>query len=110
MAEEIIHGTVSGEVTMRLWRGDETGGEFEEYVMPAQEGEVVLDVIHRVQATGGAGPGLPLELQSRQVRLLLGRDQRAPGAHVHDPHGHTAPRGDGHRRSDAEPSRSCGTW
>ena len=36
---------------MRLWRGDETGGEFTEYVMPAQEGEVVLDVIHRVQAT-----------------------------------------------------------
>ena len=28
-----------------------TGGEFAEYVMPAQEGEVVLDVIHRVQAT-----------------------------------------------------------
>ncbi len=51
MAEEIIHGTASGEVIMRLWRGDETGGQFEEYVMPAQEGEVVLDVIHRVQAT-----------------------------------------------------------
>ncbi len=56
MAEEIIHGTVSGEVTMRLWRGDETGGRFEDYVMPAQEGEVVLDVIHRVQAT--AAPDL----------------------------------------------------
>ncbi|HZM58089.1 MAG TPA: succinate dehydrogenase/fumarate reductase iron-sulfur subunit, partial [Acidimicrobiales bacterium] len=51
MAEEIIRSTAEGEVTMRLWRGDETGGEFAEYVMPAQEGEVVLDVIHRVQAT-----------------------------------------------------------
>jgi len=39
------------QVTMRLWRGDATGGEFAEYVMPSQEGEVVLDVIHRVQAT-----------------------------------------------------------
>jgi succinate dehydrogenase / fumarate reductase iron-sulfur subunit len=39
------------EVTMRLWRGDESGGEFVDYVMPAVEGEVVLDVIHRVQAT-----------------------------------------------------------
>jgi succinate dehydrogenase / fumarate reductase iron-sulfur subunit len=38
-------------VTMHLWRGDESGGEFAEYVLPAQEGEVVLDVIHRVQAT-----------------------------------------------------------
>jgi succinate dehydrogenase / fumarate reductase iron-sulfur subunit len=51
MAEEIIRSSQSGEVTMRIWRGDETGGEFTEYVMPAQEGEVVLDVIHRVQAT-----------------------------------------------------------
>ena len=51
MAEEIIRSNQSGEVTMRIWRGDEGGGEFAEYVMPAQEGEVVLDVIHRVQAT-----------------------------------------------------------
>ena len=51
MAEEIIRSNQSGEVTMRIWRGDDTGGEFAEYVMPAQEGEVVLDVIHRVQAT-----------------------------------------------------------
>jgi succinate dehydrogenase / fumarate reductase, iron-sulfur subunit len=40
-----------GEVVMRLWRGDDAGGEFTEYSLPAQEGEVVLDVIHRVQAT-----------------------------------------------------------
>jgi len=51
MAEEIIRSNQSGEVTMRVWRGDEDGGEFVEYVMPAQEGEVVLDVIHRVQAS-----------------------------------------------------------
>ena len=44
-------GEPDAEVTMRLWRGDETGGEFAEYVLPAQEGEVVLDVVHRVQAT-----------------------------------------------------------
>ena len=39
------------EVTMVLWRGDASGGEFTDYVLPAVEGEVVLDVIHRVQAT-----------------------------------------------------------
>jgi succinate dehydrogenase / fumarate reductase iron-sulfur subunit len=38
-------------VTMRLWRGDASGGEFVDYVLPAVEGEVVLDVVHRVQAT-----------------------------------------------------------
>jgi succinate dehydrogenase / fumarate reductase iron-sulfur subunit len=51
MADEISGSAAGGEVTMRLWRGDETGGEFADYVMPTQEGEVVLDVIHRVQAT-----------------------------------------------------------
>ena len=38
-------------VTMRVWRGDANGGDFETYELPAQEGEVVLDVIHRIQAT-----------------------------------------------------------
>ena len=41
---------------MRVWRGDAEGGEFTDYVMPAVEGEVVLDVIHRIQAT--AAPDL----------------------------------------------------
>ena len=51
MADDVTEGGGAGDVVMRLWRGDDTGGEFTEYVMPAQEGEVVLDVIHRVQAT-----------------------------------------------------------
>jgi succinate dehydrogenase / fumarate reductase iron-sulfur subunit len=37
-------------VTMRVWRGD-AGGDFESYDVAAEEGEVVLDVIHRLQAT-----------------------------------------------------------
>jgi succinate dehydrogenase / fumarate reductase iron-sulfur subunit len=43
-------------VTMQVWRGDEDGGAFAEYRLAAQEGEVVLDVIHRIQAT--AAPDL----------------------------------------------------
>lgn len=39
------------EVTMRVWRGDATGGAFKEYRVPAQEGMVVLDVVHTIQAT-----------------------------------------------------------
>ena len=42
---------MAADVVMRVWRGDQSGGEFEEYTLPAQEGEVVLDVIHRIQAT-----------------------------------------------------------
>jgi succinate dehydrogenase / fumarate reductase, iron-sulfur subunit len=37
-------------VTMRVWRGDADGG-FRDYRVEAEEGEVVLDVIHRIQAT-----------------------------------------------------------
>jgi succinate dehydrogenase / fumarate reductase iron-sulfur subunit len=49
--EPSVQPAAAAEITMRLWRGDETGGAFTDYVMPSVEGEVVLDVIHRVQAT-----------------------------------------------------------
>jgi succinate dehydrogenase / fumarate reductase iron-sulfur subunit len=39
------------EVTMRIWRGDATGGVFKEYHLSIGEGMVVLDVIHTIQAT-----------------------------------------------------------
>ncbi len=35
----------------RVWRGDETGGELQDFQVEVNEGEVVLDVIHRLQAT-----------------------------------------------------------
>jgi succinate dehydrogenase / fumarate reductase iron-sulfur subunit len=39
-------------VTMLVWRGeDRDEGDFQEFRVAAQEGEVVLDVIHRIQAT-----------------------------------------------------------
>ncbi len=37
-------------VTLSIWRGDEHGGGFCDYTVPAVEGEVVLDVVHRIQA------------------------------------------------------------
>jgi succinate dehydrogenase / fumarate reductase iron-sulfur subunit len=36
--------------TLRIWRGDATGGRFEDYVTPVSEGMVVLDAVNRVQA------------------------------------------------------------
>jgi succinate dehydrogenase / fumarate reductase, iron-sulfur subunit len=35
----------------RVWRGDVDGGELREFTVEVNEGEVVLDVIHRLQAT-----------------------------------------------------------
>lgn len=42
---------MSKKVTLRLWRGDKAGGEFKEYTTDTDEGMVVLDVVHQVQAT-----------------------------------------------------------
>ena len=36
---------------MRIWRGDRTGGDLDDFTVEVDEGEVVLDAIHRVQAT-----------------------------------------------------------
>ena len=36
---------------MRVFRGDANGGEFVDYTVNSEEGDVVLDVIHRIQAT-----------------------------------------------------------
>ncbi|MEV0550141.1 succinate dehydrogenase/fumarate reductase iron-sulfur subunit [Nocardia salmonicida] len=35
----------------RVWRGDIEGGSLEDYTVAVNEGEVVLDIIHRLQAT-----------------------------------------------------------
>jgi succinate dehydrogenase / fumarate reductase iron-sulfur subunit len=35
----------------RVWRGDDTGGELEDFTVEVNDGEVVLDIIHRIQAT-----------------------------------------------------------
>jgi succinate dehydrogenase iron-sulfur subunit len=37
--------------SMRVWRGDATGGALQDYTVEVNEGEVVLDIIHRIQAT-----------------------------------------------------------
>src|SRR5882757_8199131 len=36
---------------MRVWRGDEDGGGLQDYSVEVNEGEVVLDIIHRLQQT-----------------------------------------------------------
>jgi succinate dehydrogenase / fumarate reductase iron-sulfur subunit len=41
---------VSTDATFRIWRGDATGGDFKEYKARVDEGMVVLDVVHQIQA------------------------------------------------------------
>ena len=35
----------------RIWRGDTSAGDFVDFDVEVNDGEVVLDVIHRLQAT-----------------------------------------------------------
>ena len=35
----------------RVWRGDAAGGDLQDFTVEVNEGEVVLDIIHRLQAT-----------------------------------------------------------
>jgi succinate dehydrogenase and fumarate reductase iron-sulfur protein len=42
---------VSYDASFRVWRGDADGGELVDYTVEVNEGEVVLDIIHRLQAT-----------------------------------------------------------
>ncbi len=39
------------EAILRIWRGGAQSGAFKEYRVPVEEGMVVLDVVHRIQAT-----------------------------------------------------------
>ena len=39
------------DLKMRVWRGDQEGGELADYTVEVSDGEVVLDALHRIQAT-----------------------------------------------------------
>src|SRR3981081_2714147 len=42
---------MSYQAKFKVWRGDEGQGELTDYTVEVNEGEVVLDIIHRLQAT-----------------------------------------------------------
>jgi len=42
---------MSYDARFRVWRGDEAGGELQDFTVEVNECEVVLDIIHRLQAT-----------------------------------------------------------
>jgi len=49
--------------TFRIWRGDASGGAFKDYSTEVRKRMVVLDVVHRIQATQAQRPGGAVELQ-----------------------------------------------
>ena len=74
------------QASLRVWRGDAGAGKLTDYQVEVNEGEVVLDVLHRLQATQTGDLAIrKWNCKARQVRLLLDGDQRAAPARVHDP-------------------------
>ncbi|MDB1086906.1 succinate dehydrogenase/fumarate reductase iron-sulfur subunit [Streptomyces sp. ACA25] len=49
--DDTTPGAAGYEGRFRVWRGDHTSGGLEDFRVPVNEGEVVLDIIHRLQAT-----------------------------------------------------------
>ncbi len=41
---------MASQAIFRIWRGDSNGGGFQDYKTPVDEGMVVLDAVHRIQA------------------------------------------------------------
>ena len=41
---------MSYQANLRVWRGDDEGGGLHDFTVAVNEGEVVLDIIHRLQA------------------------------------------------------------
>ena len=70
-----------------------------DYTTEVSEGMVVLDAVID-PGDAGQRPGLPLELQGRQVRLVLGGDQRHAATDVHDAAQRAAARKARHHRAD----------
>jgi succinate dehydrogenase / fumarate reductase, iron-sulfur subunit len=48
--KEPLEGNSGRHMTFRIWRGDSSGGQFKDYTITVDEGMVVLDAVHQVQA------------------------------------------------------------
>ena len=92
---------MSYDAHFRVWRGDADGGELQDYTVEVNEGEVVLDIIHRLQATqapdlavrwnckAGKCGSCSAEINGRPRLLCMTRMARSP-------------------RTRPSPSRRCG--
>ncbi len=91
--------TASGEhFNMRVWRGDSAGGAFREYVVPSSTGMVVLDVIHRIQATDAPDLAVRWNCKAGRCGSCSAEVNGKPRPDVHDPDGDLRAGRDDHGR------------
>ena len=72
------------DVTMRIWRGDAERGRLRGLHARPEEGEVVLDVIHRIQGTRHRTSPCRWNCKAGKCGSCSRRDQRQAAPHVHD--------------------------
>ena len=84
-----------------IWRGQNGQGGFQDYQAEVERRHGRARRRARDSGEAGQRSRLPLELQGRQMRLVLGRDQRQAQADVHDAAGPAAGRPADHGRADA---------
>ncbi len=68
----------SYEARFKVWRGDVQGGDLEDFKVEVNDGEVVLDIIHRLQAT--QAPISPSAGTARRASAVRARP-RSTGGH-----------------------------
>ena len=96
---------------LRVWRGDAGAGELADYQVEVNEGEVVLDVLHRLQATQASD--LAIRWNCKAGKCGSSRDERAVRRGVraqhrrHPVHPLTAPNLWCSRHSSSGRVRSC---
>ena len=93
------------ELKMRIWRGDQDGGELGDYTVEVSEGEVVLDAIHRVQATQAGDLAVRWNCKAGKCGSCSAEVNGRPRADVHDPALGLRRGRDDHGHADARPSR-----
>jgi succinate dehydrogenase / fumarate reductase iron-sulfur subunit len=92
-------------VTFRIWRTDANGGgKLVDYTTEITEGMVVLDVVHKIQATQANDLACRWNCKAGKCGSCSAEVNGMPEAHVHDAHGHDPDRQAGHHRADARVS------
>ena len=95
---------------MRLWRGDQSGGELQDFDVEVETGEVVLDAIHRVQATQAGDLAVRWNCKAGKCGSCSAEVNGQPAADVHVAGSPTTTRPRRSRSPRCGASRSSATW
>ena len=75
------------DLKLRVWRGDQDGGDLADYTVEVSEGEVVLDALHRLQATQTGDLAIDLRnmliVSEAIAKAALAREE-SRGGHTRD--------------------------